>query len=140
MSVGRCGESGRSESPMCGRQTKRRSGAEAVCVRCGCCRQHSPRLLVLPLYAPASVHTLQYQLRDTVPVFTLRWRPSSCHRHAGALQRRALNVAIILSQSALKNDLSVRPPLRLSLLFYVLKSAGGKHDSFQARDIKVNCF
>lgn len=63
--------------------------------RCGCCKQHSlrlllllllPLLLLLLLYAPASIHThayihtLQYQLRDTVTVFTQRWRPSSCHR------------------------------------------------------------
>lgn len=60
----------------------------------------APRLLLLPLlllYAPAPLHTLQYQLRDTVTVFTQRWRPSSCHRAMQAqLQQHAFNVSIIL--------------------------------------------
>lgn len=68
----------RGDGPTCGRHAKRQSRIEVRRVRCGCCRQHSPRLPLL-LYAPAPVHTLQHPLRGPVTVFTQRWRPSSFH-------------------------------------------------------------
>lgn len=49
---------GRPTSEVTVRCAERQPCIEVLCVRCGCCRRRSPRLPLLLLYAPASVHTL----------------------------------------------------------------------------------
>lgn len=125
------------DSPMCRRQTKRQSRIEAVRVRCGCCRQHSPRLLLPLLYAPASIHTLQYQLRDTVTVFTQRWRPSSYRPCRLTTTATRLQHFYYPRQSMLKNPLSPSTTHRLLLSCHIPAAQGGERktsDCMQTRD------